>query len=149
MEYLMTYGWAIIVLLAVFSALIYVVYLNIKPVELCSFPPGIYCSSYRLASNGVLTLKLKNGLGAAITITKAKCTSAPFNASDLASYDDVPDLRILRGFEGTLELTCYSGSSVARGEVGQQFVGKVYLLYSYKGQNLATKGELIARYQPA
>ena len=52
MEYLMTYGWAILVIIIVIAVLFYIGVLNPRNVTptVCNFPPGISCSSFKLTS---------------------------------------------------------------------------------------------------
>ncbi|MGB9634857.1 MAG: hypothetical protein ACP5H8_01555 [Candidatus Micrarchaeia archaeon] len=65
LEYLMTYGWAIIILVAVLSVLYSLgvfdpqQYMN----EECLFQPSLQCKSMSLKTNGEFELKLSNGLG--------------------------------------------------------------------------------------
>ncbi|MFO8015743.1 MAG: hypothetical protein R6U32_01420 [Candidatus Woesearchaeota archaeon] len=83
MEFLMTYGWAILVVLVVIGALAYFGVLN--PARLlpdkCTATPGITCEDYQI-STGEVKAKLSNGMGKAMKIdgvsfesTDAECTA--------------------------------------------------------------------------
>src|SRR3989338_6175333 len=82
MEFLMTYGWAILVVLVVIGALAYFGVLS--PTKLlpdkCLFGPGIgTCTDYALtsgAASSTLELKLTNGLGETISVTAATVSQA-------------------------------------------------------------------------
>lgn len=64
MEFLMTYGWAILVVLIVIGALAYFGVLD--PTKLlpdkCNFPAGFYCTDHRVEQSKIQFL-LQNGLG--------------------------------------------------------------------------------------
>jgi len=70
MEFLMTYGWAILVVLAAIAALAYFGVLSPERLlpEKCTIAPGIACVSSKVESTQT-TLVLSNGLGRTITIT--------------------------------------------------------------------------------
>ena len=72
MEFLMTYGWAILVVLVVIGALAYFGVLNPTNVlpEKCFFQVGLECNQHQFKSASA-TLLIKNALGDKITITKA------------------------------------------------------------------------------
>jgi hypothetical protein len=73
LEYLMTYGWALIILVAVLSILYSLgifdpqQYMN----EECLFQPSLQCKSMSLKTNGNFELKLSNGLGYTINNVRA------------------------------------------------------------------------------
>ncbi|NYZ78872.1 hypothetical protein H0N99_01875, partial [Candidatus Micrarchaeota archaeon] len=56
MEYLMTYGWAILIIMVVLAVLFYLGVLNPPIPEQCVFPAGITCISSKLNTTGGLTL---------------------------------------------------------------------------------------------
>jgi hypothetical protein len=73
-EYLMTYGWAFIILLAVIAILYSFGVFNPQQYmgEECLFQPSLQCKSMTLiSSTGVFNLALNNGLG--YTIKTASC----------------------------------------------------------------------------
>ncbi|MFH1510933.1 MAG: hypothetical protein ABIF10_04515, partial [Candidatus Woesearchaeota archaeon] len=71
MEFLMTYGWAILVVLAAIGALAYFGVLSPDKFlpQKCSIAPGINCAEYKVTPNSV-TLALQNGMGQHIEITQ-------------------------------------------------------------------------------
>jgi len=64
-EYLMTYGWALLILVVVIGVLFSMGVFNPQNYmsEECSFQPSLQCKGVSLTSNGVLTIYLVNGLG--------------------------------------------------------------------------------------
>ncbi|MBW2965599.1 hypothetical protein KY342_00680 [Candidatus Woesearchaeota archaeon] len=71
MEFLMTYGWAILVVLAAIGALAY--FGVLKPTqflpEKCVLAPGVACMDFKVSSNGINIL-ISNSLGRDIEVTR-------------------------------------------------------------------------------
>jgi len=65
MEFLVTYGWAFLVVLVMVGALAYFGVLNPQNLvsDRCIAPPGFSCEDYQVSANSGVTVKLKNGLG--------------------------------------------------------------------------------------
>jgi len=76
MEYLMTYGWAILIIMVVVAVLFYLGVFNIgNTISQCSFPPGFTCVTNKLQANTArLYLKIGQGTGHNIRITGVNCT---------------------------------------------------------------------------
>ena len=64
MEFLMTYGWAILVVLIAISALAYFGVLNPSRFlpESCTLVPGLSCVDFKVSDNDI-TLVIQNGMG--------------------------------------------------------------------------------------
>jgi len=78
MEFLMTYGWAILVVLVVIGALAYFGVLNPQQFlpRKCQFAQGLVCMDHKLSSTATeLHLLLNNGLGRDISIKLLNFTS--------------------------------------------------------------------------
>ena len=80
MEFLMTYGWAILVVLVAIGALAYFGVLNPDKMlpEKCiiSSGSGLFCDSFSVTSSAV-SLKIKNSLAEPINITHITLGAAP------------------------------------------------------------------------
>ncbi|MCD4759655.1 hypothetical protein K8R33_02115 [archaeon] len=82
MEFLMTYGWAILVVLIAIGALAYFGVLNPSKFlpESCTIGPGIGCDDFKIVEDGTTTLLIRNGMGeglTAVTVTlEAACTGS-------------------------------------------------------------------------
>ena len=85
MEFLMTYGWAILVVLIAISALAYFGVLNPSRFlpESCTLVPGLSCVDHVANADGNIQLHIQNGMGqdlAAFTVTAiidgTACTAA-------------------------------------------------------------------------
>jgi uncharacterized protein (UPF0333 family) len=77
LEFLMTYGWAILVVLVAIGALAYFGVLSPEKFlpSKCTLPAGVACVDFKIEAAGV-TVVLRNGLGAdltAVTIATPTC----------------------------------------------------------------------------
>jgi hypothetical protein len=73
LEYLVTYGWAFLVIIAAISALAYFGILtpkNYMP-EKCDFGQQLSCVDQYIDTNGKVILRFKNDFGANISVTNA------------------------------------------------------------------------------
>ena len=73
MEFLMTYGWAILVVIAAIAALAYFGVLDparLLP-ERCQFPAGMDCIDKAAITTDTVTIALRNNIGFGITVDSA------------------------------------------------------------------------------
>jgi hypothetical protein len=76
MEYLMTYGWAILVIVIVLAALLYLGVFNIanKMPDVCTPQVGLQCNSWFLNSvNSRVNFSITNGYQQTINVTRILC----------------------------------------------------------------------------
>jgi len=164
MEYLMTYGWAILVIVIVLAALLYLGVFNIagRTPEICTLPIGLQCPSFKLNTNGLLNVSLTNGQPKTIRVFLAACTNDPnFNASDTTvgpsatTWTDVADTDIPSADSRYLSFNCYNsggGATPATGAVGDTYRGKLYIRYASTDELANYKvaiGDIVTKFQPA
>jgi len=91
MEFLMTYGWAILIMLVVIAVLFYVGVLNPRNVtpDSLTLPAGFSAHDYRITSSGRLQLDLGNGHGNTVVITGLAC-STESNPSMTGMSEQIP-----------------------------------------------------------
>ena len=142
MEFLMTYGWAILVVLVAIGALAYFGVLNpsrFLPAS-CTVGPGIGCDDHRVTA-ATTQLILRNGLGddlTAVTIAVAGCTaSAEANGDDAWNDGDV-----LGGADGVTLTACSNGAAGSRykGDVTLTYTGSSSIVHTVTGE-LTTRVE--------
>jgi hypothetical protein len=75
MEYLMTYGWAILIILIALGALFYLGVFRPKASNVCMGSPPLQCTDVKLTQDGVLTLVLGAVGTDEATLTSASLTS--------------------------------------------------------------------------
>ena len=108
LEFLMTYGWAILVVLVVIGALSYFGVLNPKMLmpEKCTLPSGFSCEDHLISSNGdgddTIKFKIRNGFGKTMSITKF--TTDKDSGGTTCTYDSSTD--ILNSKSAEISLTC-------------------------------------------
>lgn len=123
MEFLMTYGWAILVVLAAIAALAYFGVLSPEKFlpEKCILQPGIACISHKVEPTKV-TLVISNGMGRTLTvnsITVGSCTGA---------FDEA----MLSGTDHTFVI----GGSCNNGAQKEKFKADITMAYTEKDTNL-------------
>ncbi len=130
MEFLMTYGWAILVVLVAIGALAYFGVLSpdrFLPAK-CQLPAGIACTDFRI--DGVantLTIVLRNGLGfdtTAVGIYATGCTESTGNTLN-------------NGQQANFPLTCSADPDTLVS--GQKYSGDVNVTYTNVDTDLAHK----------
>ena len=135
MEFLMTYGWAILVVLAAIAALAYFGVLSpdrFLP-DKCQLPSGIACIDSRLTESGA-TLVIQNALGfdmtgITVTLTGTGCTGSDSSPATLAN-----------GAQATYVITCTPTG-------GTRYSGEIEFEYTNAGTSLQheASGELVKR----
>ena len=123
MEFLMTYGWAILVVLAAIAALAYFGVLSPEKFlsEKCILQPGIACVSHKVEPAKV-TLVISNGLGRTIII----------NNIDVGGCNGAFSQTMLSGTDNTFVI----GGSCSNGLTKEKFKADITLSYTEKDTNL-------------
>ena len=95
MEFLMTYGWAILVVLIVIGALAYFGVLSPSTLlpEKCTFPVSLTCTDHQVLP-GSITLILQNGAGRDILITRISASSEALGLGAVLPVPPPPNLGI-------------------------------------------------------
>lgn len=100
MEFLLTYGWAITVVLVAISALAYFGVLDPTKwfsTNTCTLPVGLSCMDSKVSVYGAVTLRnrldlnIKNNLGAKISINSITISGYGGTANILAVYTHMPN----------------------------------------------------------
>jgi hypothetical protein len=126
MEYLMTYGWAILIVLAVIAILTYVVVIP-RP-EKCEISDPFICTAYTIdKGTGNLTLRLANTRPAAVSITIEGTMCSSEDGSKNATPTTMSKT-IGPGDSADLYFNCATITSVT-GRTGEVFVANVRVDY--------------------
>ena len=148
MEYLMTYGWAILIIAVVLGALFSLGVFGNLLGNHCVTTPGWSCISATLSSStGVLTMSIGQATGSTIYIQGAACATTAsssgfpaFGAVGVGTYG-APTVggaaisasapaTVTNGQTFTLAVPCYTSSSAPSYTLGQAFTGFVWLNYT-------------------
>jgi hypothetical protein len=148
MEYLMTYGWAILIIMVVLAVLFYLGVLNpagLTPNQ-CTFPAGVTCVTYKLMANtGQLVLDLGQGTGKTIRVTGVYCTSnstSSYSPTNVTYSPAGTNVTITSGSHAYVATNSTAPNTVfcrdADGAVlgsdktamGSQYIGRVFINYT-------------------
>lgn len=140
MEFLMTYGWAILVVLVAIGALAYFGVLSPQrylPTS-CTISDQFSCPEFKVNSAGTVQVVLQNGKGVDLTgVTVGLSGSGVTCATSAAqNIDD--------GKNAAFTVTCTAGI----GSAGSQFKSDVTVTYTASGSTLGARtatGQLIGR----
>ncbi len=129
-EYLSTYGWAILIMTVAAAALFTLVSLNSVPAQECILPAGLSCNNEYLAQNGLLQLNLFQATQYPIKVTAIGCTSQ----QSLAYMQDInnpPSNFVYMPISSnhTFFVECYSNTTEFSGKIGGTYSG--YLIINY------------------
>jgi len=153
MEFLMTYGWAILVVLIAIGALAYFGVLSpgrFLPTT-CTLAPGFACGEFKVtvtdlngSSAGTQTnvIQLRNGLGATVTGVQLTFPSIINGATGACPPLADNPTTIIDGGTSTFYFTC-----AGIGSIGDRFKGTLSLYYTQSGQTLSHNitGDLTTR----
>jgi hypothetical protein len=143
LEFLMTYGWAILVVLAAIAALASFGVLNPNKYlpEKCIIQTGISCESAKLQTSQA-QLFIKNGLGKTIDITLLEFKDLSDSVVCSQDYSASP---VSMPADTTTTLT--ASTSCSFGSSGDTFKGKIEIQYteSTSGFNKTLTGEINQR----
>ncbi len=147
MEYLMTYGLALFVILAVLAILVVVVLPALKPPENCQFlQNGLSCNqkTHRLLTNGArvdVVFQLDNQFGRNIIVTRIGCVNKPAASVDARTDAPVtvaaPNTIVAGGNRvlgvqpfGAGEVECVGADPAAN----SNFKGSIVVMYRYSDE---------------
>ncbi|VVB98877.1 Uncharacterised protein [uncultured archaeon] len=124
-EYLITYGWSItmiVIVLGMLYELSFFIYPQIR--DTCVGVTGFSCSSQILFSNGTLTFRMGQGISSRITVLAVGCSPTMFPPE---SWTNVSNVGVPSGGVVNLAAGCIPN---ARNPVGTQFSGTLWMNYS-------------------
>jgi hypothetical protein len=147
LEFLMTYGWAILVVLIVIGALAYfgVLNPNILVPPKCTLETGLSCKDYRITEDKI-TLSLENGMGKGIVIQKVSVyqVGTGANMGRCLNGTTLMAVTVGNGREGALEIYCQTPLV----NTGRKEKFDLNITYYYQDSTAAynhtMKGEILA-----
>lgn len=144
MEYLITYGWAVLIMLVVVGALYYLGIFSNPNIAVCSFETqGFACYANKLTSNtssmSGLILDLSQTTGHDIKVIGFNCTSSQtwieydFNGvtNTNVTIASGGHASVYNGTTPYVPFSCYKndGSTIGPKDVGSYYRGKMYIHY--------------------
>lgn len=128
-EFLMTYGWAILILIIVIGTLwkLGVFNLGNTAPNLCSLPADIGCVSAVLFPSGALHLNIQQATQYTINVVAVGCTTV---VPDAAINVISPPNTISIGGNQTFTVQCYQGGNPFSAPIGQEYRGYIVVNYT-------------------
>ena len=135
-EYLTTYGWAILIIAIVIVALFEIV-TGAPQVQTCILPAGFFCPSFYMSTNGIsdnIVINLVQATQYPIEVTALGCVN-PESLSNMIPVNEInvipPNtaLNMPIGSNQTFNLQCYSNGTAYYGAVKSVYSG--YLIINY------------------
>jgi hypothetical protein len=127
LEYLSTYGWAMIIIGVAAAVLYSIGVLNAvtyAPQE-CLFSAGFTCLGYTMNSMGLLNINLQQSTQDPILVNSMNCTQTGATGSLLK-----PNQYMTVGSNSTFVLQCYTATGAFSSTIGGIFRGTVILNYT-------------------
>lgn len=148
MEYLMTYGWAILVIGIVLSAMFEIGLVNpgtfTNPE--CVMPAGFICINWQYATNGLLTINLEQATQSTINVTGIACST---NVTIPTITYIIPSLQTQMpiGSNAIFNLQCFNNGVVDTLPASSLFTGTLAINYTetLTGFPHVASGKVIAR----
>ena len=131
MEYLITYGWAILILAIALSALFVLGVFNSSGAtgQICKINQGFSCLNYYMNTTGALVLTLTQTGSNYINITSIGCSSDP-NNQHLIQYTKLSQQPYIPyGTAYSVTLQCYTSTGKPSINIGTAFSGSLYINY--------------------
>jgi len=124
MEYLTTYGWAILIIGVVLAALAEMGLFNPSTYaqSICDLPANLFCKSFFLSTSGVLAVTIENTMQDPINITAVGCGNQP-----LANMQSITPVYLPQGHSYTFNVQC---EGAANSHIGQLYAGYITLNYT-------------------
>ncbi len=146
-EFLMTYGWAVMIILAVVAILFIIGVFS--PMGLapnsCVLPSGLSCYGYKISDGGDLTLQVSQSTGNDMTITRLGCSESGTPSLTTLS----PPVTVGSGRHADLSnlITCRKSDDVSTPSAGQYYTGTIYIEYRDEETGLMhlVKGDIAYR----
>ncbi|MEM3201890.1 MAG: hypothetical protein QW774_03060 [Candidatus Micrarchaeaceae archaeon] len=133
MEYLMTYGWAILIIAVVLGAIFALGLFSPSTFAgtECLFPAGFGCTNIQLSSSGVVTITILQSTDDPINITAIGCNTQQTTADMQAPYAPPSNqLYMQSGKSYTLSIQCYSNGATYAQPIGSLFEGYIAINYT-------------------
>ena len=125
----MTYGWAILILGIVASALFALGIFNPgqSASQICQLEAGFICANYYMVQNGILTLNILQTTTSPVNITAIGCNT---NSSLITTQNIKPQVYLPEGANGTINVQCYDAATPFSGQINQLYLGNLQVNYT-------------------
>ena len=132
-EYLTTYGWAILIIAIMMGVLVSSGILNQKPPQLCAINNNFICNRVSINTTGIISMNITQLTGTTINITGIGCAS---NLNYTHTKKFVPQINMNTGTNITESISCYLNNTIFSGKVGSVYSGYLIINYTNLKSNL-------------
>jgi hypothetical protein len=131
-EFLVTYGWMLIVLAVMLLALFYsgVLNSNTYAAQKCILTSSLNCVSFFMSDNGLLTINLLQSLGESINITALGCNQNGALTNMQQYYPQRNQIFMPIGSNYTFNVQCYTNTGPFSGKALSAFAGTIIVNYT-------------------
>ena len=136
-EYLTTYGWALLLIAIAFAALYMLGIINPRSIvnNECLLPSGFGCQNAYMVPNGMIYMNVVQDLSYPINVTALGCVqnSSLATFSNMQKIYNPPSNQLLLpiSYNAILSVQCYgSGGAIFSGNVGDLFQGIIIINYT-------------------
>ena len=130
LEYLTTYGWAILIISIVIVALFTIINLTAQPQQICVLPAGFSCSGFYMQSftpgTENVVINLQQATQYPIQVTAVGCSN-PVNLGDTYALSTPVTLQVGGNYIFTAQ--CFSNGTAYVGTIGKTYGG--YFVVNY------------------
>ena len=126
LEYLTTYGWAILIIGIVAAVFIELGLFTPQQASECILQVYFSCEQYSISTTGTLSLNLLQTTPDPINVIAVGCNS---NVTFAGQQSVSPPVYILPDSNAIFSLPCYSGTAVANGKISKYFTGSLTVNY--------------------
>ena len=132
MEYLMTYGWALLVIVIVIAILL--IMNPFSAPQSCRFDQiGFTCDAPALAATGQMFVRITNGNNNAVKIYEVKCTQAKSSSSPVSTATAYKLVQRQDSYQidtsNVVKCTDTSGATITSLTKGAEFSGRIWVYY--------------------
>lgn len=141
MEFLMTYGWAILIMLVVVGVLFMLGVFNPQTASpnSCILPAGFSCYGYAIRDAGVLVIDIGQATGSDVQITNMACTAQDNPTVPALSAPIVIQSGKHVQVPGTEALTCYNEDGATTPSEGDFYRGTLHIYYTDQRTSITHK----------
>ncbi len=134
MEYLMTYGWALLIIAVVLAAMFQLGIFNPGQFagQECILPAGLSCINSYLFTNGMLSINILQSTTSPINVTGYNCSIATLQNMAIIPIKPVNQIYLPVGANTTLTMNCFSAAAIIANTLvsGSLFTGNLGVNYT-------------------
>ncbi|MGC8676438.1 MAG: hypothetical protein ACP5T3_02905 [Candidatus Micrarchaeia archaeon] len=155
-DFLMSYGIALIIVSIAIAVIVKLAFLTpTLSTSTCTPEPGFACQYYAINTSGTLTISLAQDIGSAISVHGIACSTSANNTGNKPMFGNIyvtnsiayyppsnspgTGIVVYSGEAYTFNVNCYGAGGIAKGKLGNSFIGYLWLNYTLQGYGQITQ----------